>query len=94
MSLSNTLYRFDLNFTVTLVCRATSQDLFTTMGAMYGAVLFLGINNCGTVQPMVDIERTVLYREQAAGMYSAIPYALAQVRLHSSRLSVSSSMKF
>jgi ABC-type multidrug transport system permease subunit len=60
-------------------CRATSQDLFTVMGAMYGAVLFLGINNCGTVQPMVGIERTVFYRERAAGMYSAIPYALAQV---------------
>ncbi|KAG0577997.1 hypothetical protein KC19_5G197200 [Ceratodon purpureus] len=58
---------------------ANSQDLFTVMGAMYGAVLFLGINNCGTVQPMVGIERTVFYRERAAGMYSAIPYALAQV---------------
>jgi len=27
----------------------------------------------------VAIERTVFYRERAAGMYSAIPYALAQV---------------
>jgi len=62
-------------------CRASSQDLFTVMGAMYGAVLFLGINNCGTVQPMVGIERTVFYRERAAGMYSAIPYALAQVMI-------------
>lgn len=51
------------------------------MGALYGAVLFLGINNCGTVQPMVGIERTVFYRERAAGMYSAIPYALAQVAI-------------
>lgn len=60
---------------------STSQDLFTVMGALYGAVLFLGINNCGTVQPMVGIERTVFYRERAAGMYSAIPYALAQVAI-------------
>ena len=46
---------------------------------MYAAVVFLGINNCTTVQPIVAIERTVFYRERAAGMYSALPYALAQV---------------
>jgi hypothetical protein len=27
---------------------------------------------------MVSIERTVHYREKAAGMYASIPYALAQ----------------
>jgi len=47
---------------------------------MYAAVLFVGINNCSTVQPIVSIERTVFYRERAAGMYSALPYAIAQVR--------------
>lgn len=46
---------------------------------MYGSVLFVGINNCSTVQPIVAVERTVFYRERAAGMYSALPYALAQV---------------
>lgn len=50
------------------------------IGAMYVAVLFVGINNCSTVQPVVAIERTVFYRERAAGMYSALPYAIAQVR--------------
>ncbi|KAI5072441.1 hypothetical protein GOP47_0012547 [Adiantum capillus-veneris] len=54
-------------------------DLLTVMGAMYGATLFLGINNCSTVQPVVSVERTVFYRERAAGMYSALPYAVAQV---------------
>lgn len=49
------------------------------IGAMYAAVLFIGINNCSTVQPVVAVERTVFYRERAAGMYSALPYALAQV---------------
>lgn len=49
------------------------------IGAMYVAVLFVGINNCSTVQPIVAVERTVFYRERAAGMYSALPYALAQV---------------
>ncbi|GLT66273.1 hypothetical protein SLA2020_386450 [Shorea laevis] len=59
--------------------RDTSTDLTMIIGAMYAAVLFVGINNCGTVQPIVSIERTVFYRERAAGMYSALPYALAQV---------------
>ncbi|KAH7427104.1 hypothetical protein KP509_10G030800 [Ceratopteris richardii] len=57
------------------------QDLLTVMGAMYGATLFLGINNCSTVQPVVSVERTVFYRERGAGMYSAMPYALAQVAI-------------
>ena len=50
------------------------------MGAMYTAVMFVGINNCSTVQPIISIERTVFYRERAAGMYSAMPYAIAQVK--------------
>ncbi|KAK9281909.1 hypothetical protein L1049_004817 [Liquidambar formosana] len=59
--------------------RDQSSDLRTIIGAMYAAVLFVGINNCSTVQPIVAIERTVFYRERAAGMYSALPYAIAQV---------------
>lgn len=47
---------------------------------MYTAVMFVGINNCSTVQPVVAIERTVFYRERAAGMYAAMPYAIAQVK--------------
>ncbi|MFS7980703.1 putative ABC-2 type transporter [Helianthus anomalus] len=48
------------------------------MGSMYAAALFLSVQNASAVQPVVDIERTVFYRERAAGMYSALPYALAQ----------------
>ncbi|XP_010925283.1 ABC transporter G family member 39 isoform X2 [Elaeis guineensis] len=55
------------------------QDLFNSLGSMYAAVLFIGIQNGQTVQPIVDVERTVFYREKAAGMYSALPYAYAQV---------------
>jgi hypothetical protein len=51
------------------------------MGALYAATIFMCFNNCGTVQPVVGVERTVFYREKAAGMYSAIPYALAQVMI-------------
>ncbi|XP_076952055.1 pleiotropic drug resistance protein 1-like isoform X2 [Bidens hawaiensis] len=57
----------------------TKQDLMNAMGSMYAAVLFLGVQYASTVQPVVDIERTVFYRERAAGMYSALPYAFAQV---------------
>ncbi|GMN37142.1 hypothetical protein TIFTF001_006571 [Ficus carica] len=59
--------------------RDSSVDLTMIIGAMYASVLFVGINNCSTVQPVVAVERTVFYRERAAGMYSALPYALAQI---------------
>ncbi|XP_057981312.1 pleiotropic drug resistance protein 2-like isoform X2 [Malania oleifera] len=55
------------------------QDLMNLLGALYSAVLFLGATNASAVQPIVSIERTVFYRERAAGMYSALPYAFAQV---------------
>ncbi|KAK6254300.1 hypothetical protein SCA6_015605 [Theobroma cacao] len=57
------------------------QDLFNILGSMYIAVIFLGINNCSTVLPYVATERTVLYREQFAGMYSPWAYSFAQVAI-------------
>jgi len=51
------------------------------LGSMYSAVLFIGIMNCTSVQPVVAVERTVFYRERAAGMYSAFPYAFGQVNV-------------
>ncbi|KAM7493208.1 hypothetical protein LguiB_027817 [Lonicera macranthoides] len=61
--------------------RRRRQDLFNSMGSMYSAVLFIGAGNVMTVQPVVSIERTVFYRERAAGMYSALPYAFGQVMI-------------
>lgn len=61
------------------IFRRRRQDLFNSMGSMYSAVLFIGAGNAMTVQPVVSIERTVFYRERAAGMYSALPYAFGQV---------------
>ncbi|MQL95669.1 hypothetical protein Taro_028335 [Colocasia esculenta] len=61
--------------------RERKQDLFNAMGSMYAAVFFIGVQNSQTVQPVVAIERTVFYRERAAGMYSAFPYAFAQVAI-------------
>lgn len=61
--------------------RGTQQDIFNAMGSMYAAVLFIGITNGAAVQPVVSIERFVSYRERAAGMYSALPFAFAQVSI-------------
>ncbi|CAI0420335.1 unnamed protein product, partial [Linum tenue] len=55
------------------------QDLFNAIGSMFTAVFSIGIQNASAVQPVVDIERTVFYRERAAGMYAAFPYAVAHV---------------
>ncbi|KAJ0709582.1 putative ABC-type xenobiotic transporter [Helianthus annuus] len=59
--------------------KSSSNDVSIVIGAMYSAVFFVGINNSQTVQPVVATERTVFYRERAAGMYSSLPYAMAQV---------------
>ncbi|KAJ0078965.1 hypothetical protein Patl1_23925 [Pistacia atlantica] len=57
------------------------QSLFNIFGAFYVAVMFLGINNCSTVISYVETERTVMYREKFAGMYSPWAYAFAQVAI-------------
>ncbi|CAK9182084.1 unnamed protein product [Ilex paraguariensis] len=57
------------------------QDLLNLLGATYSAVLFLGACNASAVQSVVSVERTVFYRERAAGMYSELPYAFAQVAI-------------
>ncbi|XP_022948694.1 pleiotropic drug resistance protein 1-like [Cucurbita moschata] len=59
--------------------RTRRQDLFNAMGSMYTATLFLGVQNAFSVQPVLAVERTVFYRERAAGMYSAFSYAFAAV---------------
>lgn len=59
--------------------RTGQKDLFNSIGSMYAAILFIGIQNAASVQPVVAVERTVFYRERAAGMYSAMSYAFAQV---------------
>lgn len=57
------------------------QDIFNILGLIYGTSLFLGFNNCTMLQPVVAVERVVLYREKAAGTYSTLAYAIAQVML-------------
>ncbi|XBI80345.1 hypothetical protein VPH35_089539 [Triticum aestivum] len=57
------------------------QGLITILGCMYGTTLFSGINNCQSVMPFVSIERSVVYRERFAGMYSPWAYSFAQVAM-------------
>ncbi|KAJ9177965.1 hypothetical protein P3X46_009888 [Hevea brasiliensis] len=57
----------------------TRQELTNLLGATYAAILFLGGSNASAVQSVVAVERTVFYRERAAGMYSELPYAFAHV---------------
>ncbi|KQJ92711.1 ABC transporter G family member 41 isoform X2 [Brachypodium distachyon] len=57
------------------------RGLFTILGCMYGVTLFTGINNCQSVMPFVSIERSVVYRERFAGMYSPWAYSFAQVAM-------------
>ncbi|XP_062082926.1 pleiotropic drug resistance protein 2-like [Humulus lupulus] len=59
----------------------TQKDLINLLGATYSAILFLGASNASAIQPVVSVERTVFYRERAAGMYSELPYAFAQVAI-------------
>ncbi|XP_051116369.1 pleiotropic drug resistance protein 2-like [Andrographis paniculata] len=60
---------------------STEQDLMTLLGAMYASVIFLGGTSAFSVQSVISVERTVFYREKAAGMYSALPYAFSQVAI-------------
>ncbi|VAI24826.1 unnamed protein product [Triticum turgidum subsp. durum] len=57
------------------------QDVFNILGVVFGSALFLGFNNCISLQPIVIMERVVLYREKAAGMYSTLAYAIAQMAI-------------
>ncbi|KAK3127191.1 hypothetical protein QOZ80_7AG0569620 [Eleusine coracana subsp. coracana] len=53
------------------------EDLVNLLGATYAAVFFLGAANLLSCLPVFSIERTVFYREKAAGMYSPLSYAFA-----------------
>ncbi|KAJ1696028.1 hypothetical protein LUZ63_012726 [Rhynchospora breviuscula] len=57
------------------------QDLFNILGCMYSATVFTGINNSSSAIPFISVERTVVYRENFAGMYSPWAYSFAQVAI-------------
>eukprot|EP00891_Asterochloris_glomerata_P003325 jgi/Astpho2/3325/fgenesh1_pm.00054_%23_6_t len=47
-------------------------------GALLLASIFLGTSNASTIQPVAGAQRTVFYRERAAGMYASYPFSAAQ----------------
>jgi len=55
----------------------SQQDLGSLLGATYACIFFLGAANLLTALPVFSIERTVFYREKAAGMFSPLSYAFA-----------------
>ncbi|KAK9282226.1 hypothetical protein L1049_005140 [Liquidambar formosana] len=57
------------------------QDLFNILGSMFILVQFLGIGNCSSVIPFIATERTIVYWERFAGMYSSWAYSYAQVTI-------------
>lgn len=69
--------------------RDTSSALTIVIGAMSMAEAIVGYINCSTAILIVSIQRTVFYPERAAGMYSALPYAIAQVQKSSPLFSIS-----
>ncbi|KAI4344068.1 hypothetical protein L6164_011342 [Bauhinia variegata] len=61
--------------------RDSKVEIFNALGSMYMSVMFIGSQSAGSVRPVIISERTVYYRERAAGMYSSVPYSLAQVAI-------------
>lgn len=55
----------------------SEQELQNLLGATYAAVFFLGSANLLSSVPVFSIERTVFYREKAAGMFSPLSYSFA-----------------
>ncbi|KAL8476449.1 hypothetical protein ACS0TY_028931 [Phlomoides rotata] len=66
------------------------QDLLNLVGAIYSAILFLGNTISSAGQTVVSIERTVFYREKAAGLYSSLPYVFAQVAIETIYVAIQS----
>ncbi|KAK6239551.1 hypothetical protein QUC31_005020 [Theobroma cacao] len=55
------------------------QDFFSIIGSLFGIVIIIGISNCASVLPIITTQRTIVYRERFAGMYSSWAYSIAQV---------------
>ncbi|KAK8541003.1 hypothetical protein V6N13_061051 [Hibiscus sabdariffa] len=55
------------------------EDLFNIMGSVYVFMVSTGASNLFSVIPIVSSQRTIVYRERFAGMYSIKAHSLAQV---------------
>ncbi|KAK2076469.1 hypothetical protein QBZ16_000994 [Prototheca wickerhamii] len=56
----------------------STDGVINIAGLLFASTMFLGLSNCMTVQPIADQQRSVMYRERAAGMYGVMPYSFAQ----------------
>ncbi|KAK9797350.1 hypothetical protein WJX73_000657 [Symbiochloris irregularis] len=52
----------------------TEQTILNAMGAVFISSTFLAIVQCVLVQPVISVERAVMYRERAAGMYNVMAW--------------------
>ncbi|XP_052877846.1 pleiotropic drug resistance protein 3-like isoform X3 [Gossypium arboreum] len=55
------------------------QDFFNIIGSTYVFIIFTGTSNCSSVLPFISTQRTIVYRERFARMYSSWAYSVAQV---------------
>ena len=62
-----------------LVFSDGEEDFKNMLGSMLVLMLFIGVGNCSSVIPLVVSERTVVYRERFAGMYSSYAHSFSQV---------------
>ena len=62
-----------------LVFSDGEEDFKNMLGSMLVLMLFIGVGNCSSVIPLVFSERTVVYRERFAGMYSSYAHSFSQV---------------
>ncbi|KAK9815874.1 hypothetical protein WJX72_011087 [[Myrmecia] bisecta] len=58
------------------------------IGAIYLFAMFLGYQNCLSVQPVISFERAVYYRERAARTYAVLPFSLAEATVEIPYLAV------
>lgn len=58
--------------------RQSPAGINALAGALLLASIFLGTSNASTIQPVAGAQRTVFYRERAAGMYASYPFSAAQ----------------
>ncbi|KAJ0052683.1 hypothetical protein Pint_00783 [Pistacia integerrima] len=59
--------------------RNEEQDIHNILGCMFIFMQIMGIGNCNSVLPFIVSERTVVYRERFAGIYTSWAYSIAQV---------------
>lgn len=59
--------------------RDTQVEVLGGIGAIYISTMFMGAQTSTSVMPVMSSDKLAFYRERSSGLYSPIPYALAQV---------------